>query len=330
MPPVLGQHSLDEPILDHVHRDFIVLSAIDTVGQALASLRSRSIGEKVVYFYVVDAGGKLVGVVPTRRLLMSAPEATVASIMVDRVAAIRSSATVLIACEFFLQHRFLAFPVVDDDGRLVGVVDIDLFAEEMFDVAARHSREDVFQLIGVHFAGARQRSPWVGFRHRFPWLMCNIGGGIACALMAARYEVFLESAVVLALFIPVVLALAESVSIQSTTITLQWLHQGKMTWGSLSGALRRELVTAGLLGIGCGGVVGLVIVGWKGDTVVASAVGLSIALAMVTACLLGVILPSAVRAIRGDPRIAAGPIVLACADVATLATYFSISAHLLS
>lgn len=326
----IESHSLDEPIIRHVRRDYITVEAERTVGETLTRLRSQNIGERIVYFYAVDGEGRLVGVVPTRRLLMSGPEAPVSSIMVDRVAAIPSSASVLVACEFFLQHKFLAFPVVDDERRLVGVVDIDLFAGEMFDVAARQSRDDVFQLIGVHLASARERSPWIGFRYRFPWLMCNIIGGLLCAFLAARYEPFLDTAIVLALFIPVVLALSESVSIQSTTITLQWLHQGKMTWSAVVRSLRRELVTAGLLGIGCGAVVGLIIWVWKGNATVAWAVSMSITLAMVTSCLLGVALPSAVRALKGDPRIASGPIVLASADVATLYLYFTVAAYLIS
>ncbi|MBI4716296.1 MAG: magnesium transporter [Planctomycetes bacterium] len=324
-----SSHILDEPIVGHLRRDCITLRADASVGDSLASLRARDVGQRPVYFYAVDESGKLVGVVPTRRLLVSPPEATVASIMVDRVAAIPHTATVLVACEFFLQYRFLAFPVVDDENRLLGVVDVDLFTTEMFDVAARHTREDVFQLLGVHLARRRERSTWRGFRNRFPWLLCNIGGGLACAVLAARYEVFLDSAIILALFIPVVLALSESVSMQSTTLTLQWLHQGRPAWAAVGQVLRQELATAALLGAGCGLVVALVIQGWKGKPVVAGAVGLSIALAMITSCLFGVLWPTVVRALRGDPRIAAGPIVLATADVATLYLYFRLSAWLL-
>jgi magnesium transporter len=200
----------------------------------------------------------------------------------------------------------------------------------MSDVAEHRAAEDAFQLIGVQIQAARERSPWLGFRSRFPWLICNIMGGIGCALLISRYEVFLESVIILALFIPVVLALSESVSIQSTTITLQSLHKGRITWSVLFRALRREFVIAGLLGLACGGLVALISFSWKGDGGVAIAVGSSIALAMVTSCLLGVALPMGVRAFRGDPRIASGPVVLAAADIATLLLYFTLSARMLA
>ena len=329
MKPNLAPDSLDQPIGEHLRRDFITLPADKTVSESLTDLRGRPIGEKIIYFYVVDAGGRLMGVVPTRRLLMSDPSARIAAIMVPNVVAVNGSASVLTACELFIRHRFLALPVVDADGKMLGVVDITLFTEEMSDVAERHAADDAFQLIGVKVQNARERSPWIGFRYRFPWLLCNIVGGISCAILVGRYEAFLDSVIVLALFIPVVLNLAESVSIQSTTITLQSLHRGRLSWGVLLRALRKEFVVSGLLGLGCGGLVGLVVWAWKGQSAVSVAVGLSIALSMVTACVLGVALPMGVHAVRGDPRIASGPVVLAAADIATLLLYFSLAAWML-
>ena len=329
MKPMVAQDDLHQPIREHLRRDFITLTADRTVGESLGDLRTRTIGEKIVYFYVVDVEGRLVGVVPTRRLLMSDPTTRIEALMVRNVVAVPGSASVLAACELFLRHRFLALPVVDADGKMVGVVDITIFTEELSDVAERHAAEDAFQLIGIKVQSARERSPWIGFRYRFPWLLCNIAGGIACALLVGRYEAFLDSVIVLALFIPVVLSLSESVSIQSTTITLQSLHQGCLSWGVLIRALRKEFVVAWLLGVGCGGVVALVVWAWKGRSAVALALGSSIALSMVTACLLGVALPLGVRAVRGDPRIASGPVVLAAADVATLLLYFSLAAAML-
>jgi len=329
MNRAVGRDNLDDAILDHIQRDFITLSADQTVGESLSALRSKAIGEKIVYFYVNDGDGRLVGVVPTRRLLMSDPGARIETIMVGHVVALPASATVLAACELLARHRLLALPVVDADGKMLGVVNITMFTEELSDVAERHAAGDAFQLIGIKIQSARERSPWIGFRYRSPWLLCNVVGGILCAFLMGHYEAFLDSIIILALFIPVVLSLAESVSIQSTTITLQSLHHGRTSWALLVRALRREFFIAGLLGLGCGGLVALIAGSWKAEAKVALAIGASIALAMVTACLLGVVLPMGVRAMRGDPRIASGPMVLAAADIATLALYFSIAAWML-
>src|SRR5206468_4228678 len=123
------------------------------------------------------------------------------------VIAIPQTATVLEACEFFTLHRLLAFPVVDGEKRMIGLVDVDLYTEELTDLDRREGNDELFQLIGVHVTTAQQGNPLMAFRQRFPWLLCNIAAGVAAALLAGLYEHELQKVVALALFIPVVLAL---------------------------------------------------------------------------------------------------------------------------
>src|SRR5207253_277579 len=118
-------------------------------------------------------------------------------------------------------HKLLAFPIVDDEWRMIGLVDVDLYTQELSDLDRRDDSDTLFQLIGVHLSEAQQKSPLTSFGKRFPWLLANVGGGIVAAILAGVYEHELETAVALALFIPVVLALAESVCIQSVSLALQ-------------------------------------------------------------------------------------------------------------
>src|SRR3954451_5610083 len=211
----LGRAHLDEPIFAYLRRDFVPLDVSWTVGDALARLRTQQLGEKIIYFYAVDSEGRLEGIVPTRRLLMSEPETPIASLMVTDVVTMPSWATVRDASALFLEHRFLAFPVVDSNRVLHGIADVSLFTSELADLANRQNADNAFQLIGIHLVA--DAGPWDGFRDRFPWLLANVAGGLLAAFVTSRYEALLDAVVVLALFIPVVLALAESVSIQSVT-----------------------------------------------------------------------------------------------------------------
>ncbi len=323
------QDKLDEPVLNYLRPDFVALRAEQTVAEALAHLRTRNLGERVVYFYVCDADKRLVGVLPTRRLLMAAPEARLESIMHRQVVHVRQSASLLLVCELFVLHRLLAVPVVDEQGRLAGIVDVGLFTDEVFDLSERQAAQDVFQLIGVRLAQTRAATTWAAFQRRWPWLLCNVAGGLICAVIIAQYEAFLDSLLVLALFVPVVLALSESVSMQSMTLTLQAMHHERSGAGLILRAVGREFLTAALLGGATGLLVGLIAWFWKSAVGVGVVIGLTIWSAVITACLLGVLLPTIIRALRADPRIAAGPIVLAIADVATLVLYFEVAAILL-
>ena len=174
---------LNDSVLQHLHQDFTSLRVEQTVGQALASIRERQPQGRIIYFYVVDSEGRLKGVVPTRRLLLTPLERPIADIMVPQVIAIPATATVLDACEFFTLHRLLAFPVVDAEKRILGIVDVQLYTDELRDLERREGHDDLFQLIGVHLTEAQQANPVVAFRQRFPWLLANIAGGLLAALL---------------------------------------------------------------------------------------------------------------------------------------------------
>src|SRR3569623_1692079 len=205
MPTHLPEAILNEPVAQHVRRDFTTLYPDWTVGEALDHMRRFPPPGRIIYFYVVDEQLQLLGVVPTRRLLLSPAETRIRDVMIRGVISIPADATVLEACEFFTLHRLLAFPVVDAARRLIGVVDVELYTEELADSGetAPSEREDVFQLIGVRLTRAQQTRPLRAFRGRFPWLLCNVGGGALAAILAGIYEEELNwNRAVLALFIP--------------------------------------------------------------------------------------------------------------------------------
>lgn len=122
---------LDDSVTQRMHQEFTCLRADQTVGEALEWLRQNPPPGRIIYFYVVNDEGCLLGVVPTRRLVLSPPQAPMTEVMVKNLVTVPAEATVLDACEFFIQHRLLAFPVVDEQKRIRGVVDIDLYTEEL-------------------------------------------------------------------------------------------------------------------------------------------------------------------------------------------------------
>ena len=322
----LSAHQLHDPIMPLARPPRVVLRPDQTIAEALEFIRGHADAHSIHYFYVVDDKERLVGVAPARRLLTISHEKTVNDVMEHDVVAIPDWATVLVASEYFATRRLLAFPIVNDAHQLKGVVDVGLFTEEVIYLAKR-TYDDIFQLIGIHTT--EQQSTWYAFRDRFPWLLCNIVGGLLAAFIASQFEHLLQEIVVLALFIPIVLALGESVSMQALTLTLQGLPDGPIAWKRLMSALWKEFKTAIFLGAACAAVVGTVVVVWRGQTMVAGSIFLAILASMIIACLLGVMVPAVLRTAKADPRIAAGPVVLAAADVVTLLFYFGLGARLL-
>jgi magnesium transporter len=316
---------LNEPVLDHVRRDFPRLAPEMTVESALESIRRLGLGERIVYFYVVDGEGRLLGILPTRRLLMGGPHERLDELMIRRVVTLPDSATLVDACERFVLHRFLALPVIDAQRKMIGVVDVDLFTQEVFDFAEREQTDGLFEALGFRLSEVRDASAVRAFRFRFPWLLSTIASGSVCAVLASRFESTLARSLVLAFFLALVLALGESVSIQAMTVTIQALRSIRPTWKWFTRALSRELATAALLGLGCGITTGAVVSVWRGPSPAAFAIGSSIALAIVFAAFFGVAVPSLLHALRLDPKIAAGPLSLALSDVTTLLCYFLVA-----
>lgn len=320
---------LQQPIVNQMRTDFCRLSATQTAAEALEAVRRQPPAGRIIYFYVVDAEQRLVGVVPTRRLLLSAPETPIGDLMVRQVITIPNTASVLEGCEFFVMHRLLALPVVDSARRLLGIVDIEMYTDELEDLDRAQRADDLFQLVGVHIAESQSGSPIFAFRRRFPWLLCNIVGGIVAAFLAGVFEAELQRVVALALFIPVVLALAESVSIQSVSLALQMMQGRAPTGRVLLVKLRRELATGVMLGIACALVVSIVALLWLKHRGVAACLMIGIGGGVTCAAVIGVAIPNLLRLARLDPRVAAGPLALAVADLITLLGYFTLARVLL-
>ncbi len=207
----------------------------------------------------------------------------------------------------------------------LGLSTSGLYTEGRTELEEMERADDLFQLIGVHLAESQQVSPWAGFRSRFPWLICNIVGGILAAFISGIFAAELERVVALALFVPVVLGLAESVSIQSVSLTLQVLHGQKPSLSMLWNRMKREFLTGLLLGVACSAAIAAVSIVWLHNYKVAACLFLGIAGGMTAATLIGVAMPYLLRMLKRNPQVAAGPIALATADMFTLLVYFSLA-----
>ena len=323
MPPEL----LATPTGELVRREFVTVQPSQTLAEALATVRASRPKHRVVYFYAVDEQNRLVGVMPTRTLLLGDPDKRVGDLMLDRFIAVPHTLPLLEACEFFILHRLLALPVVDADGCMVGVIDVDQFAEGLTELEAETDGDPtidsdaMFQLIGLRLAAVRGQSLVGRVRGRFLWLLCNVAGGLLAAGVMALFQSTLDRTIALAMFIPVVLALAESVSIQSLTLALRDHHAD-----SLGTIAARELPVGLLLGLLCGVLLAVVAGVFTRDVRFAGVLLIGMLLALAWAAMLGRVVPAAIGQRGRDPKVASGPLVLTLTDLGTLAMYLSLAA----
>lgn len=320
---------LNDPILLHVRKDYACLKKDMTINQALVTIREHGLGERIIYFYVVDDENRLIGVLPTRRLLSALPDQSLAQIMITKIITIPNTVTVLEACEWFVMYKFLAFPVVDEEQRIVGIIDISLYTQEILDLTEREQSISLFETLGVRMSQIKNASPLRAFRFRFPWLLATISGGILCALLTSFFEMTLAQSLILAFFLTLLLGLGESVSMQSMTVTIMALRHLRPNWRWYFRSLTREISTALLLGGGTAFIVCSIVWLWWGHLSSAMVIAISIILSMGAASFLGISIPALLHIMRFDLKIAAGPLTLTVTDLFSLSFYFSLATIIL-
>jgi magnesium transporter len=310
---------LSTPIKAVARPDPVRLLANETISEALSRLRGGSLGERIVYFYITDDDGKLLGVVPTRRLILSEPSALVREVMVYPVHSVSEKELLGRALETLVRKRLLALPVVDEGGCLTGVLDISSFTQTL-DLERRGAAEEAFQLAGVHIEQERNKNLWLVLLNRFPWLLMNISSGFAAAFISNLFDDVLRTVVAIAFFIPLVLTLAESVAMQTVTMSLQSAgSQGAYP-------MLREVRAGLLLGLISGAIVGMLGSAWLHLFRLAAVVAGSLLVACAIGAALGYFVPRLIHHWKLDPKIASGPAVLALTDLAALSCYLSLSA----
>jgi magnesium transporter len=325
LPSQYNAAHMDEPVIAYARTDLPLLPDKMTIGEALDFILQQGVGEKIVYFYVVDDLNRLLGVLPTRRLLVTPRDVKISDVMISRIVKLPNDATIMDACEVFVLHKFLALPIVDSDNTILGMVDINLFTNEMLNMDTRSQIDQIFETIGFSFKDVKNASPFKAFRYRFPWLLTTITSGIMCAILSGVFEATIAKSIIISFFMALLLGLGESVSIQSMTLTIQMLNIRKPTGKWFWRNLKKEAFAAFLLGSGCGATVALIVLLWKGLSPVTFVIGASVMFSLILACITGLCIPTFLHFSKLDPKIASGPITLAISDVCTLSIYFTLA-----
>ena len=291
-----------------------------TVGQAIEAVQAEPVGDESeahFYIYVVDAGGKLAGVVRIRKLLLSRPDTPIASILEPRVASVPVHADQEEIAELFQRYDYLAMPVVDERGVLLGRVTID----DVVDVMEDEVTEDVYKMAGTDDSELATHSVFKIARIRMGWLFACLGGTMVSGVVIRTFEMTLGQTLGLIAFVPAVMAVGGSSGVQTSTVTVRSIATGDMDHGRVLAALFRELRVALVVGAACALVAGTIARLWMGEGSIGLVVGLAMWWSISFAATLGTLLPIIFRSTGIDPAVACGPLITTTNDVASLTVY---------
>lgn len=301
------------------------LSIYQSVDQAIEQLRAASKSEEqALYFYVLDEKEKLLGTVGAKQLLTSPPDKPIACLINTKIKVIQEYQTVRDALLLMQKYRLLAIPVVEK-GKLLGVIDIQNYFDDALELESSRQQYKIFQTLGYELDEEEGLSPLKKYQIRFPWMICNMLGGILCAIISMIYSMVLVKALVLAMFIPLVLSLSESISMQSMSQSLHKIHGGRFNgFKSKLHHVYEESKLFILIAFTCGTSIGLIALLWRDGVLPAVTIGVSIILGVLVSATIGSISPLILQALNLDPKIASGPFVLMLVDVLTTLIYLTI------
>ncbi len=325
----MTNNDLSRPVRDFATCVHTTLHQDQTIDEALISLRRRKIDEKVIYFYVVDHEHRLKGIVSTRQLLLSARHSTIKEVMTHSVISLKEDQSLQEAMEQLSTHRLLALPVVDAKQKLIGVIDVQVYLDESVEIADTRHTKDVFQILGLSLEMGKRKSPWKSYRTRMPWILCNMAGGIACAAISFFYQAVLAKVLLLAMFIPLILTLSESISMQSMTQSLHLVRQPNIRKRQIFQRILYEGRMVVSLALTCAISVGFISLLWGGGFGPSATIASSLFISITLSASAGASVPWILHARSLDPKVASGPVVLMFTDVLTTTIYLSLASWFL-
>jgi magnesium transporter len=307
-----------------------------TVGEAIRYLRKQATSvETIYYLYVLDNDQTLRGVVSFRQLFQATEEAVVRDIMVTDVVSVPEHMDQELVARLFQKHNVLALPVVDEGGKMVGIITFD----DIADAIREEATEDIQKIGGVEALEA----PYLTIeftrllKKRAGWLAALFLGEMLTATAMTHYQDEIAAAVVLALFVPLIISSGGNSGSQATTLVIRAIALGEVRLRDWWRVLRREIAA----GLGLGlilGTIGLTrILLWQaiGGTygVHFMRIALTVAFSLVGVVLWGSVagsmLPFVLRRAGFDPASASAPLVATLVDVTGLVIYFTIASVVL-
>jgi magnesium transporter len=299
-----------------------------SVSEALEHLRRVAPKRETVYtIYVTDEERRLAGVVSLLELITTAPSRKVREVMQPRVVSLPADTDQEEVARTVAKYDFLALPIVDAEGRLVGIVTHD----DVIDVLEQEHAEDVqlASAIGPTEAPYSKASVGLLIRKRAGWLLVLLVAGFLSSTVISAFEESLAAVVALAFFIPVLIDSGGNTGSQSATLVIRALATGDLDLGSWLRVVGKELA----VGLGLGALLALTVtlwsLVWPEARHVAPVVGMTMVLLVLWANLVGAAMPLLLRRLGIDPAVASAPLITTLVDATGLLIYFSLASWLL-
>ena len=309
--------------------EFTDLKQSMTVAQAIAHIRRTGENSESVYTcYVTDAGRRLEGVLTIKELLLAQDEQLIADLMETDVITAETTEDQEEAVARMMKYDFISLPVVDKEGRLVGIVTVD----DVMDVMEEEATEDFEKMAAM----APSEKPYLKTsvlslaKHRILWLLVLMISGMITGGILGQYEAAFAAMPLLVTFIPMLTDTGGNAGSQSSTLVIRGMAVGEIQLKDFAKVFWKELRVSMLVGVVLSAVnfVRLIIT-YPGNQMVALTVALALFVTVLLAKTVGGVLPMVAKLCHADPAIMAAPLITTIVDAISLVVYFRIACTLL-
>ena len=310
--------------------EYVSLRPHMTVEEAILRIRRQGVDKETIYTcYVTDSSRKLLGLVSVKDLLLAADDETpIREIMTTNVIFASTSTDQEEVARMLSKYNFLALPVVDGEGRMVGIVTFD----DAMDVMEEEATEDIEMMAGMTPSEKPylKSTPFELFKNRFPWLSMMMVSATFTGLIMTSFEDALAKVIALSAFIPMLMGTGGNSGSQSSVTVIRGLSLGELSFKDIGAVLWKELRTAVLCGLGLAIVCFAKI--WLIDKMLFGNEEITLMVDLVVCCALcvtviiakavGAVLPMVAKVLGADPAVMASPFITTIVDAVSLLVYF--------
>ncbi len=274
----------------------------------------RTLAEAVADIHnvlVVDHRFHLLGVLPLARLILARAGETVDAVMDRQVIAVTVDTDQEEVARLFRKYDLVSLPVTDPRGALLGRITVD----DVVDVLEEEANEDFSKLSGLGEEEPLFDTPLRAIRRRLPWLGLNLITTSLSASVIGLFQGTIQSMALAAALMTIVAAQGGNAGVQTLTVMVRGMALGKVSMAQARGILVKELAVACGNGVALGIAAGVVTYVLHGQPLLATVLGLALAVNFLIAALVGSLIPLILRALRADPAVASSVFVTACTDM---------------
>ena len=292
--------------------EFISIKETDTVNETINYLRTMAPDSETPYYiYVVDDLDVLKGVVPLRQIIVSTPDTLIKDIMIENIISAPVDMDQEEVSHIFEKYGFMAIPVVDHNGEILGIITVD----DVMEIMKEEYTEDMFRLAGLDEEEKVAGTVIGAIKSRLPWLLVNLVTATLAAKTVSLFENTIAQIVALATFMPMVAGMGGNAGSQTLTLIIRGIAIGEINYENQAGILKKEIAIGIINGLCIGLVVGVLGYFWVGSLAYGFVIGTAMLLNLIVATISGYLVPVLLKKVGIDPALASAVFVTTVTDV---------------